>query len=113
VGTWFRLLLKLSAVTVVAFAVWIFALVTIRIGGIHSTNVSDAEIIRAQNPVRLVSPDWVSPRGDMFAWLQAETRARFVFVVVLWAIAGAYVTRQHFSMFGKSKLRDRLPGFQF
>ena len=70
-GAWFRLSLKLVVVTLVAFGIWIFAAVTIRIGGIRSTDVSQAEIIRAQNPVRLVSPDWVSPRGDLFAWLEA------------------------------------------
>lgn len=77
-------------------AVCFFAVATVQIGGIHSTSLSDAELIRARNRVRLVSPDWVSPKGDLFEWLQVETRARMAVIGLVWAGACAWVTLKHF-----------------
>jgi hypothetical protein len=90
------LLLKIVFVTVFALALGVFAVATIQIGAIHPTSLSEAEIIRARNPVRLVSPDWVSPTGDIFEWLKAETRARMALLVLLWLVGIVSVTLQHF-----------------
>jgi hypothetical protein len=83
-------------VSVFAFAIMIWALTAIRLGGITSTNLCDPDMIRRQNPVRLVSPDWVSPKGDLFAWLGAETHARMALVFVAWAVAMVWIVRRHF-----------------
>jgi hypothetical protein len=77
-------------------AVCFFAVATVQIGGIQSTGLSDAELIRARNRVRLVSPDWVSPKGDLFEWLQAETRARMGVIALIWFGAIVIVTVKHF-----------------
>jgi hypothetical protein len=96
VGAWIRLLLKIVLFTLFAMAVWLFAVVTIQIGGIRSTSVSDAEFIRARNHVCLVSTDWVSPKGDIFEWLQAEARARMAVIALIWLAAVVFAAVQHF-----------------
>jgi hypothetical protein len=93
---WIRLLLMIVLITLFAMAVCFFAVVTIQIGGIRSTSISDAEFIRARNPVRLVSPDWVSPKGDLFEWLEAEARARMAVTALVWLAAVVLTTAQHF-----------------
>src|SRR5689334_6486233 len=74
----------------------IWVLSAIHLGGFTTTNLCDADMIRRQNPVRLVSPDWVSPRGNLLAWLDAETRARTRLVFVAWALAMFWILRRHF-----------------
>jgi hypothetical protein len=49
-----RLLVKIVFVNLFAITVFFFAVATVQIGGIHSTGLSDAELIRARNRVRLV-----------------------------------------------------------
>jgi hypothetical protein len=90
-----KLILNLAAASALAFAAMVFAIATVRIGGITSTSLSDAEMIRAQNPVRLVSPNWVSPRGGLIEWFEAETRARMDLVFVGWGIAVVWIVGRH------------------
>jgi hypothetical protein len=74
----------------------IIAITTVHLGGITSTNLCDADMIRRQNPVRLMSPEWVSPKGDILAWLDAETHARTRLAFVAWAIATVWIVYKHF-----------------
>jgi hypothetical protein len=74
----------------------IIAITTIHLGGITSTNLCDADMIPRQNPVRLMSPEWVSPKGDILAWLDAETHARTRLAFVAWALATFWILRRHF-----------------
>jgi hypothetical protein len=78
-----------------AFGALVFAITTIHLGGITSTNLCDSDMIRRQNPVRLISPDWVSPKGDLFAWLDAETHARMRLVFTVWVIMMIWILRRH------------------
>jgi hypothetical protein len=98
VGVWVRLVGKIVFVTLFAMAVCFFAVVTIQIGGfggIQPAGLADAEFIRARNRVRLVSPDWVSPEGDLFEWMQAEMRARVRVIGVIWFGAIVIMTVKH------------------
>lgn len=77
--------LNLLLATVLAALAAYYAFTTIRVGGIHSSNLTSAQIIRQRCPIRLVQPEWVSSQPDMLMnWLMAETRARLGLVGVVW-----------------------------
>src|SRR5262245_10007569 len=79
------LLTNLLLVTVLAVLAVYYAITTIRIGGIHSSNWTDADLIRDRCPIRLVQPEWVSSQPDtLMNWLVAEMRARCGVVAALW-----------------------------
>ena len=96
-----RLVVNAAIVTAIAAFVGFVLVAVVQVGGIHSTEVSDAELIRAQCRIRLVSPDWVG--GDLYLWLQAETWARMGLVFVAWTLFLALTVRNHWSSRRKGK----------
>jgi hypothetical protein len=96
VRDWIGLFVKLLATSLIVVMAWLCAIFTVQIGGIHPTSLSDAEFIRAHNWFCLVSPDSISPQGDLIEWFKAETHARTTFVLVAWAISIGVVIFQHF-----------------
>lgn len=78
--------------TAIALGATIYWVASIQISGIHSTGISDADLIRERVPIHLVSPDWVS--GDLFERLKVETLARMGFGVLAWAVAMAFILRR-------------------
>ena len=78
--------LKVLLTTFVAIVVGLYAIVTINVSGIYSTNMTDADMIRQRCPIRLVQPEWVSNQPDILTnWMGAEAKARIGLVIVLWA----------------------------
>jgi hypothetical protein len=91
------LMMRLTCVSILAFGIMIWAVAAIRLGGFTTANLCDPEMIRRENPVRLVSPDWVSPHGNILSWLDAETYARMALVFVASAVAMLWIMRKHFA----------------
>ena len=82
--------LNLLTVTALAFVAGYYAVFTLNISGIYSSNLTDADLIRARCPIRLVQPEWVSNQPDtLMNWCVAEMKARLILVLVLWLISVA------------------------
>ena len=82
--------------TVMALVTAYYAVFSISLGGIHSANWTDAELIRHRCPIRLIQPEWVSSHPDtLLNWLQAESIARLGFIATLWLGGVGILLRQH------------------
>ena len=91
------LLLKLLLITVAAVASAYYAIGSVNVGGIHSSSLTDADLIRQRCPIRLVQPEWVSSQPDtLMNWLVAETIAREGLVTALWLGSLSIVVWQYF-----------------
>jgi hypothetical protein len=86
------LIAKCAIVTALAFGVLVFAIGSIEISGIHSTSLSQADLIRERCPIHLISPNWLSDISD---WFKAEIYARESVVVLLWGVAIVFAVRRH------------------
>ncbi len=69
-------------------AAW-YAVASIQVSGIVSTNWTAEDVIRQRCPLHLVKPEWIkgSDQGDiLFSWVITETWARLAAVFVFWVI---------------------------
>jgi len=84
--------LKLLTVTALAFVAVYYAVFTLNISGIYSSNWTDADLIRARCPIRLVQPEWVSSQPDtLMNWCVTEMRVRLILILALWLISVAFL----------------------
>ena len=80
-----QLSINLFTITVLAVVAGYYAIFTMSIVGIYSTNLTAADIMRHRCPIRLIQPEWVSSQPDtLMNWCVAEIRARLGFIAALW-----------------------------
>jgi hypothetical protein len=88
--------LNLLTATALAFVAGYYAIFTIRVGGIHSSSWTDADLIRDRCPVRLIQPEWVSSQPDtLMSWCVAEMGARFGLIATLWLVSVIFLVWRH------------------
>ena len=77
--------LNLLTATALALVAGYYAIFTIQVGGIYSSNWTDTDLIRERCPIRLIQPEWVSSQPDtLLNWCVAETKARLGLIAVFW-----------------------------
>src|SRR5207244_8195884 len=80
-----QLSINLFTITVLAVVAGYYAIFTMSIVGIHSSNWTDADTIRHCCPIRLIQPEWVSSQPDtLMNWCVAEIKARLGLIAALW-----------------------------
>ena len=72
------------------------AVISVGVGGIHGTEISNSDFIRSKCPLHLVSPDWVITDAEIINWFEAETSARFNLVNVVWLFGVVVIIVWHF-----------------
>jgi hypothetical protein len=83
-------LIQALLTTVCAMILAWFAVASIRVGGLLSSNWMAADVIRQQCPLHLVSPNWISgaEQADVLSgWYVTELRTRLDLVLAVWMIA--------------------------
>ena len=91
-----QLSLNLFTATALALVAGYYAILSIQIGGIYSSNWTDADLIRDRCPFRLIQPEWVSSQPDtLLNWFGAEIKARLGLIVVLWFVSGTILGWRH------------------
>lgn len=59
----------------------------------HTTNWTDADLVRAIWHFRVVQPEWVSTPPDYLRWTRVEALVRFVVVLFCWLGCTALLLR--------------------
>ena len=96
----FRLFLATVAAAIAAFCAC-----QIAVGGIHSTNTTEADLIRRCCSIRLIQPEWVSSQPDLILnWAMAEIKARLALIMVLWLASVSLIV--HFCLKARKGTND-------
>ena|SRR5688572_23654093 len=91
-----QLFINVLTVTLLALVAVYYAISSISLCGIYSTNWTGAELIRQRCPFRLIQPEWVSSEPHtVMKWSAAEIKARIGAIGFLWLVSlGVMVWRQ-------------------
>jgi hypothetical protein len=84
------LILKVLLVTVAEVTAAYFAIASVNVSGLVSTNFSAADVIRKRCPLHLVQPEWVAGTDQvdiLLRWPITETKARLAVLLVLWVLS--------------------------
>src|SRR6266498_5547064 len=92
------LIVLLAVTTLTALATawfWALAPMTTALLYIHSTDWTDADLVRHIWHFRLLQPEWVSTPPDYLRWTQAETSARLAVVFLGWLVTSTILVRRY------------------
>ncbi len=79
---------KAALTTVGALAVAWYAIGSVDVSGLVSSDWTVADVVRRRCPLHLIRPEWITGKdwgSTLSSWAATETRARLALVCVLWA----------------------------
>jgi len=84
------LILKVLLVTAAAVTAAYYAIASVNVSGLMSTNFSAADVIRERCPLHLVQPEWIAGTDQvdiLLRWPITEMKARLAVLLVLWVFS--------------------------
>jgi hypothetical protein len=81
------LIVKFLFVTVTALTAAYYAIASVNVSGLMSTDFSAVDVIRERCPLHLMQPEWIAGTDQMdilLRWPIMEMKARLAVVLVLW-----------------------------
>ena len=84
------LILKVLLVTAAAVTAAYYAIASVNVSGLMSTNFCAADVIRERCPLHLVQPEWIAGTDQvdiLLRWPITEMKARLAVLLVLWVFS--------------------------